>query len=40
MLAFRVGDLGVGGSRCYDRANAWVERDDEGYASVEELLGV
>ena len=29
MLAFRVSDLSVGGSRCYDRMNARVQRDDE-----------
>ena len=40
MLAFRNGDLGVGGFRCYDRVNAWFERDDEGYAGAEEVLGV
>ena len=26
MLAFHVSNLSVGGSRCYDRMNAWVER--------------
>ena len=38
MLAFRVSNLGVGGSRCYDRVNARVERNDEGYAGAEEVL--
>ena len=40
MLAFRVSDLGVGGSRCYDRVNARVERNDKGYAGAEEILGI
>ena len=40
MLAFRVSHLSVGGSRCYDRMNARVERDDEGYAGAEEVFGI
>ena len=40
MLAFCVSDLGFGGSRCYDRVNAWVERNDEVYAGSEEVLGI
>ena len=40
MLAFRVSDLGVGGSRCYDRVNALVERNDKVYSGAEELLGI
>ena len=40
MLTFRVGNLGVGGSRCYDRVNAWFERYDEGYAGAAEVFGV
>ena len=40
MLAFHVRNLSVGGSRCYDRMNARVERDDEGYAGAEEVFGV
>ena len=33
-------DLCVGGSRCYDRTNARVERNDEGYACAEEVFGI
>ena len=40
MLAFSVIDLGVGGTRCYDRVNTWVERNDEGYAGMEKVLGI
>ena len=40
MFAFRVSDLGVGGSLCYDRVNARVERNDKGYTGAEELLGI
>ena len=40
MLAFRVSTLGVGGSRCYARVNAWVERNNEGYAGAEEVFGI
>ena len=40
MLAFRVSDLSVGGSWCYDGMNAWVERCDEGYAGAEEVFGI
>ena len=40
MLAFGVSDSGVGGSRCYDRVNGWVEQNDEGYARAEEVLGI
>ena len=40
MFAFHVSDLGVGGSRCYDRLNARVERNDGGYAGAEEVLGI
>ena len=38
MLAFRVSDLGVGGSQCYDRANVRVEWNDKGYAGAEEVI--
>ena len=38
MLAFRVRDLSVGGSRLYNRMNARVERDDEGYAGLEDIF--
>ena len=34
MFEFRVSDLGFGGSRCYDRMDARVERNDEGYSGV------
>ena len=37
MLAFRVSNLSVGGSQCYNRTIAWVERYDEGYARAEEV---
>ena len=37
MLAFRVSDLSVGGSQCYNRMDARVERYDEGYARAEEV---
>ena len=40
MLAFRVSNLSVGGSRCYNRTNAQVERDDEGYAGTEEVFSI
>ena len=40
MLTFRVSDLSVSGSRCYNRMNARVERDDEGYAGAKELFGI
>ena len=40
MLAFRVIDLNVSGSRCYDRMNTRVERDDKGYAGAEEVFGI
>ena len=40
MLAFRVSDLSFGGSRCYDRVNVRVERNDEGYAGAEEVFGI
>ena len=40
MLAFCVGNLGIGGSRCYDRVNAWVERNDEVYAGSEEVFRI
>ena len=40
MLVFQVSDLGIGGSRCYDRVNARVERNDEGYAGAEEVFGI
>ena len=40
MLAFRVSDLSVGGPRCYDRVNARVERNDEGYSDAEEVLSI
>ena len=40
MLAFHVIDLGVGGSQCYDRVKAWVERNDKGYAGAEEVLRI
>ena len=40
MLAFCVGNLGIGGSRCYGRVDARVEQNDEGYAGVEDLLGI
>ena len=40
MLAFRVSNLSVGSSRCYDRVNAWVERNDKGYAGTEEVFGI
>ena len=40
MLALRVSDLGVGGSWCYDRVNAQVERNDEGFAGAEEVLRI
>ena len=40
MLAFCVSDLCVVGSRCYDRMNTRVERDDEGYAGAEEVFVV
>ena len=32
--------LGVGGSQCYKTVNARVERNDEGYAGAEEVLGI
>ena len=38
MLAFRVSNLSVGGSRGYDRMNTWVEGGDEGYAGMEEVF--
>ena len=40
MLKFCVSNLGVGGSRCYNRVNARVERNDKGYAGAEEVLGI
>ena len=40
VLAFRVSDLGVGVSWCYDRVNARVEQNDEGYAGAEEVIGI
>ena len=40
MLSFCVSNLGVGGSRCYERVNAQVERNDKGYAGAEEVLGI
>ena len=40
MFAFHVSDLGVGGSRCYNRVNARVERNDGGYAGAEEVLSI
>ena len=40
MLASRVSNLSVGGSRCYDRMNAQVKRADEGYAGAEEVFGI
>ena len=40
MLTFRVSDLGVGGSWCYDRVNTRVERNDKGYADAEEALDI
>ena len=35
-----MSNLGVGGSRFYDRVNAWVEQNGEGCASAEEVLGI
>ena len=35
-----MSDLGVGGSWCYDRVNSRVERNDEGCAGAEEVLGI
>ena len=35
-----MSNLGVGGSRCYDRVNARVEQNDKGYAGAEEVLGI
>ena len=32
--------MSVGGSWCYDRMNARVERDDEGYAGADEVFGI
>ena len=40
MFAFCVGDLGVGGSQCYARVSARVERNHEEYAGAEEILGI
>ena len=40
MLAFRVSNLSVGGSWCYDRMTARVERNDEGYAGAEEVFSI
>ena len=40
MRAFRVSDLGIGDSRCYGRANAWVERNDKNYTGAEEVIGI
>ena len=40
MFAFCVRDLSVGGSRCYDRMNARVERNNEGYARAEKVFGI
>ena len=35
-----MSDLGVGGSRSYDRVNARVEQNDEGYSGAEEVFGI
>ena len=40
MLVFRVSDLSVGGSQGYNRMNARVEGDDEGYDGAEEVFGI
>ena len=40
MLAFHVRYLGVSGSRCYERVNARVERNDKSYAGPEEVLSI
>ena len=40
VLAFHVSDLSVGGSWCYDRMNARVERDDKFYAGAEDIFGI
>ena len=40
MLAFRVRDLSVSGSRVYDRMNARVGGDYEGYTGAEEVFGI
>ena len=40
VLTFCVSDLSVDGSRCYDRMNARVEKDDEGYSGAEEVFGI
>ena len=37
---FYVSDLSVGGSRCYDRMHAWVERNNEGYSGAEEVFRI
>ena len=40
MLMFHVGELGVGGCRCYDRVDVRVELNDEGYAGLEEVPSI
>ena len=40
MNASRVSDLEGGGSWCYNRVNAQVERNDEGCAGAEEVLSI
>ena len=40
MLPFRVRNLVIGGSQCYNRVNARVECNYEVHAGAEEVLGI